>query len=297
MRASLPLRPLQAEPFSSAATKIRTGRVELLRRGLAPLRRLFTWDYAAFVTSCPRLRPQRSFCRRAVLHRHDDCAASIRKSGPEIKNRCTQEGVNGEKHASIPKFGLEIKNRCTKEGVIGEKLASIPKFGLEIKNPCTQEGVNGEKLASIPEFGLEIKNRCTQEGVNGEKHASILKSGLEIKKRCSLWAVLEGFFTSIPKSGPEIKNRCRKQHIPRHAFHRAPKHASCLGCFAWGRARAGSIVAAKVGADASGGGISLCFCRRGCAAPAQKAATPNVPPPLRQSKKRMTSADVILFDL
>ena len=147
-----------------------------------------------------------------------------------------------------------------------------------------------EKLASIPKFGLEIKNRCTKEGVIGEKLASILKSGLE------------------------IKNRCMKQHIPRHAFHRAPKHASCLGCFAWGRARAGSTVAAKAGADAPGGGISLRFCRRGCAAPAQKAATPNVPPrptsrhaqrpatlnvppPLRQSQKRMTSADVILFDL
>ena len=32
---------------------------------------------------------------------------------------------------------------------------------------------------------------------------------------------------------------------------------------------AGSTVAAKAGADAPGGGISLCFCRRGCAAPAQ----------------------------
>ena len=134
------------------------------------------------MASSPRLRPQRSFCRRAVLHRHDDCAASIRKYGPEIKNRCTQKDVSGEK------------------------------------------------------------------------------------------------LTSILKSGLEIKNRCMKQHIPRHAFHRAPKHASCLGCFAWGRARAGSTVAAKAGADAPGGGISLCFCRRGCAAPAQKAATPKKPP-------------------
>ena len=31
----------------------------------------------------------------------------------------------------------------------------------------------------------------------------------------------------------------------------------------------------KAGADEPGGGISLCFCRRGCAAPAQKAATLN----------------------
>ena len=184
--------------------------------------------------------------RRAILYRHDDCAASISKSGIEIKNRCTKEGVIVEKLASILKSGLEIKNRCTQKDVSGEKLTSIPKFGLEIKNRCTKEGIIVEKLASIPKFGLEIKNRCTKEGVIGEKLASILKSGLE------------------------IKNRCMKQHIPRHAFHRAPKHASCLGCFAWWRARAGSTVAAKVGADAPGGGISLCFCRRGCAAPALK---------------------------
>ena len=39
--------------------------------------------------------------------------------------------------------------------------------------------------------------------------------------------------------------------------------------------KVGSAVAAKAGADEPGGGISLCFCRRGCAAPAQKAATLN----------------------
>ena len=50
--------------------------------------------------------------------------ASIRKFGPEIKNRCMQEGGNGENLASIPKFGPEIKNRCTLEDLNGEKLAS-----------------------------------------------------------------------------------------------------------------------------------------------------------------------------
>ena len=45
-----------------------------------------------------RCRDGRS--RQAVIKRHDDDAASIPKSGLEIKNRCTQEGVNGEKLAS-----------------------------------------------------------------------------------------------------------------------------------------------------------------------------------------------------
>ena len=44
-------------PFYFATTKIRIGRGPLLRQGQAPLRRLFTSDYAAFVASCSRLRP------------------------------------------------------------------------------------------------------------------------------------------------------------------------------------------------------------------------------------------------
>ena len=94
-----------------------------------------------------------------IPHCSGDGAASILKSGLEIKNQCTQEAGNEEILASILKFGLEIKNRCTKEDVSGENLASIRKFGLEIKNRCTQEGLNGEKLTSIPKFGPEIKNR------------------------------------------------------------------------------------------------------------------------------------------
>ena len=66
--------------------------------------------------------------------------------------------------ASIPKFGPEIKNRCTQEGLNREILASILKSGLEIKNRCTQERVNGENLASILKSGPEIKNRCIGGG-------------------------------------------------------------------------------------------------------------------------------------
>ncbi|MCI6314415.1 MAG: hypothetical protein MR588_03475 [Bacteroidales bacterium] len=86
----------------------------------------------------------------------------IPKSGPEIKNRCTQQCINGENLASIRKSGLEIKNRCTQKVVFGEILASIPKSSLEIKNRCTQEGLNREKLASIPKSKPEIKNRCSR---------------------------------------------------------------------------------------------------------------------------------------
>ena len=71
----------------------------------------------------PQLR-----CRRAVIHRYDDCAASIRKSGPEIKNQCTNKAVSEGFLAPIPKSELEFKNRCTKKAVSEENLAAIPKF-------------------------------------------------------------------------------------------------------------------------------------------------------------------------
>ena len=58
-------------PSFFTATKIRIGRDSMLRQGQVP----------------------RLCCRRAVLRCGDDGAASIPKSEPEIKNRCTQEGV------------------------------------------------------------------------------------------------------------------------------------------------------------------------------------------------------------
>ena len=98
------------------------------------------------MASCPCLRLTTmlqagdSSLQQRQLQAEPFYPASIPKSEPEIKNRCTQEGLNREKLASILKSGLEIKNRCTKEGVNEEKHASIRKFGLEIKNRRTQEG-------------------------------------------------------------------------------------------------------------------------------------------------------------
>ena len=163
------LRLLQAEPFLFAATKIRIGRGNRCRHDCRrrnysslPLRKLES-------DSEGRCSDGRS--RRAILHRHDDYAAAISKSGLEIKNRCTKEGINGKNPVSIRKSGPEIKNRCTQEGINRQNLASIRKSGSEIKNRCTQVAVNRENLASIPKSGHEIRNQCTQEGLNGENRA------------------------------------------------------------------------------------------------------------------------------
>ena len=162
-------------------------------------------------------------CRRAVLSCSSDDAASIPKSGLEIKNQCTKEGVNGEKLASIRKSEPEIKNRCTKEGINRQNLASIRKSEPEIKNRCTLEGINRQNLASIPKFDPEIKNRCTKEGVNGENLASIRKSEPEIKNRCTKEGINRQNLASIRKSEPEIKNRCTLEGINRQNLASIPK--------------------------------------------------------------------------
>ena len=147
---------------------------------------------------CSSVR-QRWCCRRAVLSCSSDDAASIRKSEPEIKNRCTLEGINRQNPALIRKSGHEIKNQCTKEGGKGENLASIPKSGLEIKNRCTLEGINRQNLASIRKSEPEIKNQCSRGVV----------------------AVCRRNHSPLPlrKLESDAENRCRKQHPPksRHA--------------------------------------------------------------------------------
>ena len=87
------------------------------------------------------LQSQQWCCRRAILYRHDDGAAVIPDSGPEIKNRCTKDGIFRQNHASIPKSGPEIKNQCTKDGISRQNLASIRKSGPEIKNHCSRGAI------------------------------------------------------------------------------------------------------------------------------------------------------------
>ena len=121
----------------------------------------------------PRCRHSRS--RRAIHRCSNDGAASIPKSGPEIKNRCTLEGVNGEKLASIPKSWLEIKNRCTKEDVNRQNPASIRKSGPEIRNRCSNKAFSGHSLQRFPNSPPKIKNHCTDRAKTRAIPAAIAK--------------------------------------------------------------------------------------------------------------------------
>ena len=106
----------------------------------------------------PRCRHSRS--RRAIHRCSNDGAASIPKSGPEIKNRCTLEGVNGESLASIRKSGPEIRNRCSNKAFSGHSLQRFPNSPPKIKNHCTDRAKTRAIPAAIAKFTPEIKNRC-----------------------------------------------------------------------------------------------------------------------------------------
>ncbi|MDD6809842.1 MAG: hypothetical protein PUD78_07015 [Bacteroidales bacterium] len=64
-------------------------------------------------------------------------AASIRKSGLEIENRCTVCPCFDLLAASIRKSGLEIENRCTDCPRFDLLAAAIAKSELEIGNRCS----------------------------------------------------------------------------------------------------------------------------------------------------------------
>ena len=123
---------LQAKPFSLAATENRIGRG-------------------------PRCRYDH--CRRAVLSYSSDDAASIRKSGPEIKNRCTQEGINRQNLASIPKSGLEIKNRCMQQAIFSTRslYESLRRYVGGVSEACRR--CAGANLC-VRWFGSGGKSGC-----------------------------------------------------------------------------------------------------------------------------------------
>ena len=114
-------------------------------------------------------------CRRAVLSCSSDDAASIPKSGLEIKNRCTKEGVNRQNLASIRKSEPEIKNRCTLEGINRQNPALIRKSGHEIKNQCSRGvvAVCRRNHSPLPLRKLEsdAENRCRKQHPPKSRHA------------------------------------------------------------------------------------------------------------------------------
>ena len=145
----------------------------------------------------------------------------IRKSGLEIKNRCTQEGLNGEILASIRKSGPEIKNRCTQEGLNREKLASIPKSRPEIKNRCTQDGLNGENRAGHPPARVYKRGSA-----GGKSEVFCVKVGSTVAAKRVLMRP-EAAFPYVfaaegaqhpPKKPPRStvsRNGCRRNKLPR----------------------------------------------------------------------------------
>ena len=246
-------RLLQAKPFFFAATKIRIG------RGTAPPQRPQQAKLFFIATTKIRIRRGALWWQGRLQQAKPFSPASIPKSGLEIKNRCTKDGVNGENLASIPKSGLEIKNRCTRQGINRQNPASILKFGPEIMNRCTQQGVNGENLALILKFGPEIENRCTNQPI----------------------------FSTHPQHIPPARvHHALTTRLALNVLHVDGLHSGSTAVRQ--RFDSGSTVAAKAGADAPGGGISLCFCRRGCAAPAQKPSRSTKPAATLNDTRRST---------
>ena len=116
-------------------------------------------------------------CRRAIPHCCDDGAAVIRKSGPEIKNRCSNEAVSGQNPAAIPKFTPSNQESLHAKGRKRGKTCSDSQIDPLNQESMHESGSKPGKPCIDSQVWPGIKNRCTQEGVNGEILASIRKFG------------------------------------------------------------------------------------------------------------------------
>ena len=164
--------------------------------------------------------------------------ASIRKSGPEIKNHCAPRVKSQENPAAILKLApsnqeslhaggrfrantcgdsqvYPMKSRITAHGrpFPGKNLQRFPNSPPQIKNHCSTKGVSSKNLQRFPSLPPQIKNQCTQPGINRQNLASILKFGPEIKNRCTKQPI----FSTHP------------QHIPPARVPSRVDDVSCLG--------------------------------------------------------------------
>ena len=127
--------------------KFESDAVPLLRQGQVPLRRLFTLDYAAFMASCPRLRPTTALQAGRSTCGHDS-AAAILDFRPRLANRCSTTCHFGDFRAAIPVFKPRIGNHCSTTYHFGDFPASILDFRPRIGNHCSKEGINGQTPAA-----------------------------------------------------------------------------------------------------------------------------------------------------
>ena len=171
-----------------------------MRRGQAPLRRLFTKDYAAFVASCPRLRTQRSFCRRATLPCDHDKAAG----GPFFpKTTITQQ-------AEPFNFAATALRRRNCNTLQRRKLESDAAPLRQILLQASYSTCRNDGTAVILEFKPRLENRCSKEVKTRAIRASILDFRPRLANRCNQKAKTRAIRASIPDFKPRLANRCSR---------------------------------------------------------------------------------------
>ena len=148
------------------------------------------------MATCPRLHPQRSFCRRA-----------IHQCGYERCRRAIQYCDNGLPQAgrsSLPQRLLqaELQYFATKKIGIGRgTVAATPAQASY--STCRHDGT-----AVILDFRPRLANRCSHKVKTGAIRASILYFKLKLANRCSQKVKTGAICASILDFKPRLANRC-----------------------------------------------------------------------------------------
>ena len=172
------------------------------------------------MATCPCLRPQRSFCRRAVQYCDNGLPQAellffettkirigraplrqillqasrstlrrrkIESDTASLRLRLLQAGHSTCRHdgtAVILDFRPKLANRCSQEAKTRAIRASIPDFKPRLENRCRQKVKTRAIRASILDFKPRLANRCSQKVKTGANRALILDFKPRLANRC-----------------------------------------------------------------------------------------------------------------
>ena len=164
------------------------------------------------MATCPCLRPQRSFCRRAVLPCDHDKAAG----GPF--NTATT-GFRRRNYSSLRRRKLESDaHRCDKY-CCRRNYSSLRQRKLEsdaspLRQKLLQAGHSSLRQRKFESDTASMRLRLLQAGHSTCRHdgtAVILDFRPKLANRCSQEAKTRAIRASIPDFKPRLENRCRQK--------------------------------------------------------------------------------------
>ena len=172
------------------------------------------------MATCPCLRQQRSFCRRAVQYCDNGLpqaellffeTTKIRIGRAPLRQILLQAGYSSLRQQKFESDTASLRLQLLQAGhstCRNDGTEVILDFRPKLANRCSQEAKTRAIRASIPDFKPRLENRCRQKVKTRAIRASILDFKPRLANRCSHKVKTGAIRASILDFKPRLANRC-----------------------------------------------------------------------------------------